>query len=120
MKWLRGGAHRRVLLTKNWAFKFPNFDFGWKAFLKGMVANDNELEFSKVAKWRHLLCPIPYHLPFGFLNVMPRVDVFDGKGYIKHLPEIKKRFDCLHGSLVEAKWDSYGILLGRIVAVDYG
>lgn len=112
----RQGATRVVILTARYAIKVPSF-YSWKMFLLGLLGNMQERSFSKMNDQR--LCPVLFSVPGGFCNVMPKADVmapeefieFDYDGYVNgdHAP-----------IPVERKWNSFGWLDGRVVAIDYG
>jgi len=111
------GSTRTVLLTKKYAIKIPSF-VEYKLFLQGLLANMQEVAFSKTG-WPEL-CPVLFYIPFGIITVMPRCE-----------PLTREQFDKLDYfmftlrenyvlTFVEHKIDSFGILNGKIVAVDYG
>ena len=113
------GATRTVVLFGRHAYKVPSLRYGWRPFLRGLLANDIEREW-----WRsgcnEGLCPILFALPLGFLVVMPRcepvTDLTD---------DIYESFVNRDGYMlpVENKEDSFGWLgenPGRLVAIDYG
>ncbi len=125
----REGCTRIVILTDNYAFKLPNFLDGWRLFLKGLLANMNEVIFSQMKLKR--LCPVVLHFPLGFLVVMPKVRIMS--------PEEFKKFDFssiginsseeLHKLTiseanifldVESKYNSFGWLGNKLVCIDYG
>ena len=111
------GVTRLVILTKRHAIKIPNFLNGWNMFLTGLLCNQQERMFSKTG-WPEL-CPVIFGVPGGWLNVMRRArpltdeewDQFDVKTFLERetgfIPAEPKR--C-----------SFGMLDGRVVAVDYG
>lgn len=110
------GANRLVILTKNYAFKFPSLH-SWKNFLFGLLNNITEAKFGRSTLDGY--CPVLFVVPGGFLNVMPRVRTFT--------EEEAKVFDfhafCQRPDYVicaEYKADSFGYLNGKVVAVDYG
>lgn len=128
MKILTGGATRRVLLTKRYAFKIPlahpctmpRLKTFAKRLFKGCLCNINEQEFSVLKKASEHIdieyCPIIFKLPFGLLNVMPRCEPLSREEYFdlydaldEHLPPF-----------IERKMDSFGKLDGKVVIVDYG
>ncbi len=117
-KWITCGASRHVLLTRRYAFKFPNFRWGWRPFLNGLLANLQEREFG-ATKWPEL-CPITFSIPGGWLVVMRRAEMltddewatFDAKKFCEGNDDY-----CVPA---EYKRDSFGKLDGRIVAVDFG
>lgn len=112
------GATRTVILVGGLAFKFPSLAYGWRPFLRGLLANMQERD------WWHSsandgLCPIRFSLPGGFLVVMPRcepvVDV--AKVYESFVERGSHRIPA------ENKDDSFGWLggdVGHLVVVDYG
>lgn len=115
------GATRTVLLTKRYALKFPTCRYGWQHFLAGLLANMQERVFGRTG-WPEL-CPVLLSDPFGFLVVMPKADEF--KSQHKWLAMSKKEFkrfvekDGYHVP-AENKPDSFGVLKGRPVVIDYG
>jgi hypothetical protein len=117
MKIDRTGCTRLVILTKNYAFKFPNcIDKGyrWRGLLQGLLANMNECTWWYGTKW-NTLCPIIFHLPFGCLNVMPRLQILTDDEYLNNSHIYNRTYyPC------EPKSNSYGWLNERIVVIDYG
>ena len=111
------GASRIVVLTKRFAFKFPrvhgkNFAYGQlDSLCKGIMHNIREYEFSKMNN--PYLCPIVFHIR-GLLNVMPKVPLLLEEDMIYFgFP------DELTSHIVEEKADSWGVLNGQLVAIDY-
>jgi len=107
---IRWGANRFVLLSKNYAFKFPRLDqFGF-----GLINNSNEAKWSKLNNGR---CPVIFSLPFGLLIVMPRCEplTFDQWWEFDSVT-----FCRIRGITAEHKSDSFGWLNGEIVCFDYG
>ena len=104
---VRQGATRLVILTKNYAFKFPNPMHSWNNFLCGLLGNIQEITFSKCKDFKEQLCPITFYIPGGWLVIMPRCYPAN------YVPEKVLPF-------VENKMDSFGIYNDRVVAVDYG
>jgi hypothetical protein len=102
-----------VLLTRRWALKFPAL-YSWRAFLYGLLNNMNEAQQGRGNSWA---CPVVARLPLGFLNVMPRCEPLKERQFeALNVAEFCKQ----HRLVVEAKIDSFGVLNGLIVAVDYG
>jgi len=107
-----------VILLSRWAIKFPTVQ-SWTLFLRGLLANMQERDFYK---WetpiKHLVCPVLFCAPGGFFLLMPRCAPLN-----RDLTDDEIRpFYCGDGFEVpvEDKSSSFGILDGRIVAVDYG
>jgi len=121
MKLLTNGATRYVLLVGSWAIKVPYLKFGnyeytgWIAFLNGLLANMQEAQFSATKDPR--LCPVIFHVPGGFLNVMKRAHVSGVPISNRQYKQFQKGDFWVP---VEHKADSFGFLEGRLVAVDYG
>ena len=106
------GCNRWVLLTRRRAFKFPA-PTGWRNFLYGLLNNLNEAESSR----KEGACPVLWRLPGGLLNVMPRADELTDQEFSALNVSL---FCDRNGLVVEYKRDSFGMLDGKIVAVDYG
>lgn len=111
---IRRGSNRTVLLVGPWAFKFPTLA-SWRDFLFGLLNNQTE---ARVGRQHAGACPVLWHLPGGWLVVMPRVQTFTAEEW--------RAFNYAawqeaHGPLcVEPKPCSFGRYAGRVVAVDYG
>ena len=115
---LRTGATRWVILIGQFAFKIPSLR-SWRNFLCGLLANMQEVEFSKCNEMKHKLCPVKFYLPLGFLVMMPRVKILSKDDLPK---EALEKF-CVDDNFTipaELKHDSFGYFKGKLVAVDYG
>jgi hypothetical protein len=114
---IRYGTTRTVLLIGSLAIKIPSVT-EWRLFLLGLLANMQEVKFSKT-KWEEL-CPILFYLPLGFLVVMKRCESLTRQQFESFdIDDFREKPDHLI-TFVENKIDSFGILNGKIVAVDYG
>lgn len=116
------GTHRTTYLVGRYAFKRPVF-CSWRLFLCGLLANIQERTFS-AAGWPEL-CPVIFSLPGGWLNIMRRAQPLTREQFfaLDYAEWIKGGKDLPKGDWVipvEDKFDSFGVLDGRIVAVDYG
>lgn len=112
------GTHRTTYLVAGLAIKFPVIKT-YKMFLHGLLANLQEVEFSKAA-WPEL-CPVIFSLPLGLLVVMKRAEPLTTEEYIELCRNYKKFVDKEDYLVpVENKMDSFGKINGKIVAVDYG
>ena len=110
---IKRGATRLVFLTEHYAIKIPRF-YSWSGFLRGLLANLQERLFS-ITKWPEL-CPVLFSDPFGLLVIMPRCQPIPS--YL-----IQSCLDFIFNNPnipVENKLDSFGLLDGSIVAIDYG
>lgn len=113
----RYGTHRTVYLIGKYAIKRPVF-VEWRLFLYGLLANMQEARFWRETKWPEL-CPVVFAVRGGFLTVMRRAEPLGRVDFFHFDPEIwRERKD--YTVPVESKLDSFGVLDGRIVAVDYG
>ena len=110
------GATRRVLLVGQFALKVPRTTT-WVTFLNGLLANMQEREFSR-AGWPEL-CPVRFSIPGGWLVVMDRARPLDEAEWCDFDPELFTEHPD-YTIPVEPKRDSFGVLAGRVVAVDYG
>lgn len=113
------GATRAVFLVGRYAFKVP-FAFSWKHFLLGLIANMQEVSFGR-AKWPEL-CPLVWWLPAGLLVVMRRAEPLTDEQWTAFEPTISDGWLVGDEYYVpcEPKMDSFGMIDGRIVALDYG
>lgn len=133
MFWKRNGVTREVLLTRRYAIKLPKLTGGWSLFLRGLLANMQERRCA-AAKWPEL-CPVVFSLPGGWIVVMRRAEPLAAeqwKQFRRHLigddatnfrrDFIKPWNDTAAEYVVpvELRRDSFGVLNGSIVAVDYG
>lgn len=112
------GSTRWVFVANKFVYKIPSL-YSFKHFLLGLLANMQEVEFSKCKDFKETLCPVKFYLPLGFLVVMPKVRILEPNEVSK---DFLKDF-CLNanlGELVELKHNSFGYLENKLVAVDYG
>lgn len=114
--WDQTGVTREVLLVGGYAIKIPKLIYGWRNFLQGLMANMQEVDFSR-AGWPEL-CPIVFAVPGGWLTVMRRARVMTESEWV----EFDVDTFCNGSNIIpaEPKHDSFGWLDGKIVAIDYG
>ena len=124
------GCTRFVILTKKYAIKIPQFKYKWRHFLLGLLANMQEVQFSKTKDER--LCPVKFYIPGGWLLIMPRCEpvpenIFFNLDVTKFWPNSSEDYHpdntCQRAEYnvpVENKLDSFGYYNGKIVAIDYG
>lgn len=106
-----------MILVGKIALKLPKPQL-WGNFLRGFLANMQEGTFSEIG-WKQL-CPVLYEAPGGAFLIMRRArplteqewDEFDYNEFI----ETGDGYTVP----VEMKPSSFGVLDGRVVAVDYG
>jgi len=107
------GATRWVFIGRKRVYKIPSLNT-YKNFLYGLLANLQEAGFSRTG-WPEL-CPVLFSLPGGFLIVMPRCEPCTPSE-----DEMVRLINRPHYVVpAEYKPDSFGILDGRMVAIDYG
>ena len=114
---MKFGSSRYVFFICKYAFKIPS-PYSWRNFLCGLLANLQEVQFSKMKHPK--LCPVLFHLPLGFLVVMPKVKTLNRSDILKY--DLDKFCTEENNFTVpaELKPDSFGIYRGNLVAVDYG
>lgn len=113
------GATRAVFLIGRWALKVPRWT-KWNLFLHGLLANMQEVLWAR-SRVASELAPVIWAVPGGFFVLARRArpltdaewDAFDYEAF-----HDRQDLDCILP--VEDKRDSFGVLDGRIVAVDYG
>ena len=112
---LKYGTTRIVLLLGKYAIKFPAVN-SWQNFLLGMVSNINESRLSKVVQLPGFprFCPVLFSFPGGLFNVMPRTKPIDRESFFN-----MDMSWCMENGPIENKLDSFGMLGGEVVAVDY-
>jgi len=112
------GSTRWVFFIGRVAVKIPSLH-NWRIFLRGILSNMQEIDFSKCSEMKPKLCPVLFYLPCGLLVVMPRVRIL-AKDEIP--TEELERF-CIEDNFkipAELKHDSFGYFNNKLVAVDYG
>lgn len=123
-RWLQGGARwkvcwgttRIVFLMWRWAIKVPAVT-EWRLFLLGLLANMQEAKFSKMKS--PAMCPVLFAFPGGFFSVMQRARELTREEFERLDYEVFINFND-YTVPVEKKLDSFGVLNGRVVAIDYG
>lgn len=127
MRLCREGVTRIVLLVGPWALKFPRFGYGYAMGLRGLLCNLQERAIWTLG-WPQL-CPVLWAFPGGWLLVMRRArpltedewQALDFEAFRWHRKTEIKGERMVEGCVpVENKHDSFGIVDGRVVAVDYG
>ena len=110
------GATRTVILVGSIVIKIPRM-CSWKLFLHGLLANMQESQFSKTG-WQEL-CPVLFSIWGGFCLIMQRAEPLTDFQWSRFSPEhwVKKEDYTVP---VELKQSSFGMLKGKIVAIDYG
>lgn len=133
MIWLRNGVTREVLLAGRYAIKLPKLTGGWSFFLRGLLANMQERRCG-AANWPEL-CPVVFAAPGGWFVVMRRAEPLGDEQWKAFRSALVGEDPSTYGRAflrpwknasgeyllpVELKRDSFGVLDGAIVAVDYG
>lgn len=113
---IKHGTTRTVFLIGRWAVKLPSM-VEWRLFLLGLLANMQEVKFSRCG-WPEL-CPVVFSIWGGWLLVMRRAAPLPPEEFFALDVDVWKKRDGYEVP-VEDKLDSFGLLDGRIVAVDYG
>ena len=122
------GTTRVVYLIGKYAIKFPVL-VEWRLFLQGLLGNMMERDFTK---WNidEKLCPVIFSVWGGFCNIMPRCESVtednfpDGWEFEEWseatIVDTPTHHITIAGLPVEKKLSSFGLLNGKLVAVDYG
>jgi hypothetical protein len=112
----REGSTRIVVLIGNLAIKAPRLS-EWRLFLQGLLANMNEVRWSKSGL--DGFAPVLWHLPGGFALAMKRARELTDEEFLSlDFDAWRDRGDYLIP--VEPKSNSLGWIDGQIVAIDYG
>ena len=135
------GEQRRVVLCGPLVLKFPKIAWGNGCLSRlrlGLRANQQETRFSRTG-WPEL-CPVVMKVHGGILNVMLRAKPLSDEewsefDYESFVARCSPDDPCCHERMMaagyaitpaeglvpaECKRNSFGVLRGRIVAVDYG
>lgn len=127
--WWQRGVTRECFLIGTWAVKLPSL-YDWRNFLQGVLANMQEREMATLRTPE--LCPILFSTPGGWLVVMRRARALSDAEWTRFRAQfgpdrhprdpVKPWINPAQDYFVpvEMKRDSFGILDGMIVAVDYG
>lgn len=118
MELINTGSTRVVILTTNYAIKFPrcctkvdNKFYGRVvSLLSGWISNRHEYKWSN-ANVYDFLCKVEYSFLFSFIIVMKRAKPLTREQFYN-----LKQYDFIY----EHKLDSYGIVDNKIVVIDYG
>lgn len=113
---ITNGITRTVLLTKNYAIKFPRLRShgeGFRGLLwqicRGILANQSELEWSN---YSDELCPVLYSMA-GIINVYPRVRVATSEEFCKNYKKMKFKTPS------DKKSSNFGWYKNKFVWIDY-
>jgi hypothetical protein len=113
------GATRWVFFIGKLAFKIPSL-YSYRNFLWGLLANMQEVEFHNIKEMKEKLCPVYFHLPLGFLIVMPKIRILlEGEISKEELIDFCTNNE-FYSIPAEIKNDSFGYYKGKLVAIDYG
>ncbi len=106
------GITRVVLITGNYAIKFPRITKGWSMLIQGIYCNLSEANCWNMncfdGQTHPMLCPVKFSF-MGFILVMPYVSICQNKDELPE--EIDPGEDRHHRN--------YGWYMGRVVCVDY-
>lgn len=114
---VKRGATRIVFIFEDrFVVKIPNTR-SWSLFLRGLLGNLQERVFG-ASKWKEL-CPVLASCPLGFWLIMPYAEPLRDEEWVwMDYDKFVDRED--YRVPAERKQDSFGMLNGRIVAIDYG
>jgi hypothetical protein len=106
------GYSRTVLLTDEFAFKFPSIK-SWERFKCGVGSNRSEAKRSRI--FYDVVAPTLYSNYFGLLNIQPCCEVMPDDLIINN-DRLERLLEAVG---FDNKLDSFGILNGNVVAIDY-
>lgn len=117
----RKGATRIVILTRNYAFKIPNFHDGYSLFIRGILCNLQEYVMGK-DDWCKDINPTIYGNRFGLLNIQPRLRHVRHRGLFwveyKRMLILTQFKDFISS---DAKPENFGYAKGmNLLKLDYG
>lgn len=133
MIWNRDGVTREVFLVGRYALKIPKLIYGWRLFLQGLLCNMQEAQWGRSDMSE--FCPVVFYIPGGWLVVMRRAAPLTEDQWRAFMQDrvaanAIKSYDARDqieswtgGEYVvpaEIKQDSFGMLDGRVVVLDYG
>lgn len=116
MKLIRTGSTRIVVLTKNYAIKFPRLHWSWNNFITGLYCNMSEAQ-----QWKDLhsdiiafelekyFCPVLFSFA-GLILIMPKAKVCTKESQLEKIH---------HQPGEDIKPDNYGYLGEKLVCIDY-
>lgn len=118
---IESGITRNCLVFKNIVIKFPTF-ISYKLFLKGLLANLQEKQFSKLE--REDLAKVYYGNSLGLVIIMKRanvVDVLCNWGEFKDMIYKKYENDNMKDFMLsDCKPSNWGYINNNLVKIDYG
>lgn len=83
----------------------------------GLLGNMQEVQFSKLNSTK--ICPVMFNLPLGFFLIARKAEPLTREEFF-NLDVLKWKIENNFIVPVENKFDSFGKIDGKIVAVDYG
>lgn len=122
---IKHGSTRTTILIGKFAIKIPSFvGKEFRLFLLGLVGNIDE-HWRSHCHFNNAVNPVIFHIPGGWLNVYRRAEPlteiqwisFDYHYHCNYTCRLVDRF--VHMNFIENKYDSFGIVDDKIVAVDY-
>ncbi len=118
------GTTRFVILTKRYAIKLPYISFkkyGFTNFLCGLLANINESQYTEIYEneygVKHL--PIIFHIGFGIMNVMRRIEPIKKEDFIKINNSFKQKYGEMATMSNDTSYKNFGWYKGEIYCFDY-
>ena len=121
MKIIRTGVTRTVILVGPYAIKVPSLRgdmHGHRlgSFCLGVLANQSERTWSSFEEWEAgAVAPVLRSWLGGIVQVYPRCDPLDWPDDDEH----RDRLPLLEPDPGDVKVNSYGLLHGKIVRLDY-
>src|SRR6267154_759327 len=83
------GSTRWAILVGKYAIKIPSLS-NYEDFLKGLLSNAAESQWSKTMNWTKKFCPVLFTLPGYFMVIMPRVQVLSENEFMRYEHTIER------------------------------
>lgn len=119
----RKGCTRTVVLTTNYAIKFPTLS-SWQGFLRGLLANCKERLWCRcyVIDSARMLPPVLWVCPGGWFSIQHRVKPIQHRGlfYVELWAAIKRSNIPEDFWLSDVKPENFGWYKNRLVKIDIG
>jgi len=116
---MKKGSTRWVFIGKKYVYKIPYLT-RYNNFILGLLANGQEVTFSKIKGYKKQLMPIVFYLPLGFLVVMKKANEISKTDWDLYYKDQAEEIITIYNVPAELKRGSWGIYKNNLKAVDYG
>lgn len=123
---IKHGSTRTTFLVGRYAVKIPMLFGGeFRLFLLGLIHNIDE-HWRSYGSFKNAVNPVIFHIPGGWLNIYRRAEPLSEIQWLSFDYHYHCNYKCrfmdnfIHINFIENKYDSFGVIDGEILAVDYG